>query len=60
MTPTSENDDPGIRKLDEVAETAQHGESEKTPLILGASVWLVTAAAVLFVLVLSVLAYHLA
>jgi hypothetical protein len=39
---------------------AQVGESAATPLILGLEVWVWTAAAVLVILALSLLAYRLA
>jgi hypothetical protein len=46
-----------IKQLEAEAEV---GESAATPLILGAEVWVWTAAAVLVILALSLLAYRLA
>jgi hypothetical protein len=60
MPADGEREDPlvsHVRNLDELVDT---GESEKTPLILLGRVWIVTAAAVLLILVLATLAYYLA
>jgi hypothetical protein len=60
MPSDSDSEDPltgDVRGLDELVE---RGESEKTPFILIGRVWIVTAAAVLFILALAVLAYYLA
>jgi hypothetical protein len=47
-------------ELHRLEEEARAGESEATPLIVGAEVWVWTAAAVLVVLALTLLAYRLA
>jgi hypothetical protein len=46
-----------VHHLEDVAEA---GESGETPAIVGGAVWLVTTAAVLVILALSLLAYRLA
>jgi hypothetical protein len=46
-----------VHHLERVAEA---GESGETPAIVGGAVWLVTTAAVLVILALSLLAYRLA
>ncbi len=51
---------PAARKLHEVEHTADVGESERTPLILLGEVWVVSAAAVLVLVAIALLAYRLA
>jgi hypothetical protein len=47
-------------ELRDLEHTAEVGESDKTPLILIADMWVVSAIAVAVILALSFLAYYLA
>jgi hypothetical protein len=61
MTTTrTHNDDPAVRELEDLAQVAGVGKSSKTPLVLGASIWILTAAAFLVLLLVSVLAFWVA
>jgi hypothetical protein len=57
-------DDRGVKsrrhELRDLEHTAEVGESDKTPLILIADMWVVSAIAVAVILALSFLAYYLA
>jgi 5,10-methenyltetrahydromethanopterin hydrogenase len=49
-----------VHKIEDLEHTAEVGESAKTPLILLGDVWVVAAAVVAVVLLLSLIAYWLA
>jgi hypothetical protein len=50
----------GVRKLRELEQVADVGESAETPLILIGEVWFVVAIALLVMLALALVAYRLA
>ncbi len=60
MPTDTDREDPLVRDVHRLDEVVEDGASEKTPWILLGRVWLVTAAAVLVILVLAMLAYRLA
>jgi len=60
MKPTSGNRSPLIEEVRELEQIAKTGGSSKTPLILLADAWVVSALVVLVMLALALLAYRLA
>jgi len=59
--PTDDSrDDPLVEDVHDLDALVEAGESEKTPFILIGRVWIVTAAAVVVILALAMLAYYLA